>query len=253
VTTPAVTLPALGPPVDELWHVLLDLGERLAVPWTLVGGQMVLLHALEHGHVPPQISQDGDVIADIRAASGALSDVVAALGDDGFALEGIGPDGVGHRYVRPTAGATGPRRKITVDVLAPEGVGTRADLTTTPPGHTVQVPGGTQALDRTELVTVIHEGRSGTVPRPTLLGALVTKAAACGLPDDAARHLRDLTLLCALVDDPFAMRAQLTAKDRQRLGLAVALSDRGHQAWLLVPDAIRPNGQIAYAVLIEAL
>jgi len=251
VNRPTVTLPPLGPPVDELWHVLLDLGQTLTVPWTLVGGQMVLLHALEHGQVPPQVSQDGDVVADIRAASTALSDVAAALGGYGFVLEGIGPGGVGHRYVRPTAGASGPRRRVTVDVLAPEGVGTRADLTTTPPGLTVQVPGGTQALARTELVTLIHEGRSGTVPRPTLLGALVTKAAACGLPDDPARHLRDLALLCALVDDPFAMRDQLTAKDRQRLGLAVALSDRAHPAWLLVPDTIRQDGQIAYAVLVE--
>ena len=42
------------------------------VRWTLVGGQMALLHALEHGQVPAQISQDGDVIADVRTDPGAL-------------------------------------------------------------------------------------------------------------------------------------------------------------------------------------
>lgn len=46
--------------------MLLDLGESLDVPWTLVGGQMVLLHVLKHGQVAPQVSQDGDVVADIR-------------------------------------------------------------------------------------------------------------------------------------------------------------------------------------------
>jgi hypothetical protein len=217
----------------------------------LVGGQMVLMHALEHGQVPPQISQDGDVVVDIRATSTAIKDVVAALQRDGFALEGVGPDGVAHRYVRLSAGTDTTSRKVAVDVLAPEGVGPRADLTATQPGHTVQVPGGTQALARTELVTVIHEGRSGAVPRPTLLAAVVSKAAACGLPDDPSRHVRDLALLCALVDDPFAMRDELKAKDRQRLGLAGALSDNAHMAWLLVPDAIREQGQAAYAVLTE--
>ena len=60
---PAVVLPPLSRPVYELWHVLLDLGETSKVHWTLIGSQMVLLHALAHGQVPPQISQDGDVIA----------------------------------------------------------------------------------------------------------------------------------------------------------------------------------------------
>jgi hypothetical protein len=62
-----VKLPPLAAPVDQLWHVLLDLGGEFTVPWTLVGGQMVLLHTLERGQVPPQISQDGDVVADIRS------------------------------------------------------------------------------------------------------------------------------------------------------------------------------------------
>jgi hypothetical protein len=58
-----IVLPPLASPVNQLWHVLLDLSEALAVPWTLVGGQMVLLHALAYGQVPPEPSQDGDVVA----------------------------------------------------------------------------------------------------------------------------------------------------------------------------------------------
>jgi hypothetical protein len=87
-----IELPPLASPVDQLWHVLLDLGESLEVPWTLVGGQMVLLHALEHGQVPPQISQDGDVVADIRTVSDALTRVVAALEEVGFDLESMSTD-----------------------------------------------------------------------------------------------------------------------------------------------------------------
>lgn len=164
-----VDLPILPAPVDELWHTLLDLGNRLAVPWALIGGQMVLLHAIEHGRVPPQVSQDGDVIADVRADPGALTHVVAGLEDLGFALQSISADGLAHRYTR-----TAEPRPVVIDVLAPEGLGERADLTTTPPGRTIEVPGGTQALSRTELITINHEGRSGTIPRPTLLAAIVS-------------------------------------------------------------------------------
>ena len=80
----ALVLPTLGDPVDELWEVFLDLAERLKVDWTIVGGQMVLLHALEHGTVPPTVSQDGDVIADVRATRKALRKVAAVLEAMGF-------------------------------------------------------------------------------------------------------------------------------------------------------------------------
>lgn len=241
--TPVVELPALPPPVDQLWHTLLDLGDRLDVPWTLIGGQMVLLHAVENGQVPPQVSQDGDVVADVRAVPGALTEVVAALEHGGFTLQGISADGLAHRYVR-----SADPRPVVIDVLAPEGVGERADLTTTPPGRTIEVPGGTQALSRTERIAVAHEGRTGTIPRPTLLAAIVGKAAATALasPD---RHYRDLALLCALVGDPFDLVDQLTRKDRQRLRLASRLLDDAHPAWPLLPPAIRSAGQIAFGVL----
>jgi hypothetical protein len=113
-----ITLPVLPAPIDELWHTLLDLDDRLDVPWSLVGGQMVLLHVLEHGEVPPQVSQDGDVIADIRAAPGALKQVVECLEDLGLVLQSISTDGLAHRYIRPAV-----PRHVVIDVLAPEGPG----------------------------------------------------------------------------------------------------------------------------------
>lgn len=238
-----IELPPLAAPVDQLWHVLLDLGETLTVPWTLVGGQMVLLHVLEHGHVPPQVSQDGDVVADIRSVPDALARVVAAVEGLGFELESMSTEGLAHRYLR-----SAEPRPVAIDVLAPDGVGARAVLATTPPGRTVEVPGGTQALRRTEHVTIVHEGRHGTLPRPTLLAAIVGKAAATALPSPQ-RHYRDLALLCALVGDPFALADQLTRKDRQRIRLATTLLDETHPAWALVPDPIRGQGQITYRVL----
>jgi hypothetical protein len=241
--TVVIELPILPAPVDELWHTLLGLGESLDVPWALIGGQMVLLHALEHGQVPPQISQDGDVIADIRAVPGALTRVVAGIENLGFSLQSISADGLAHRYIR----AAKPR-PVVIDVLAPEGLGERADLTTTPPGRTIEVPGGTQALSRAERIAVVHEGRRGMIPRPTLLAAIVGKAAATALPGPQ-RHYRDLALLCALVPDPFDVAEQLTRKDRQRVRMASKLLGDTHPAWALVPDSIRSSGQIAYGIL----
>ena len=247
MSTPAspvatVILPALAAPVDQLWHCLLDLA---AVPhWTLVGGQMVLLHALEHGSSQSVVSQDGDVLADIRVDQGAIRAVVTALEVAGFRVDGYGPDGLAHRYAKPSTPLP-----VVVDVLAPEGLGANADLTTTKPGRTLQVPGGTQALRRTEFVEIVHEGRRGVVPRPSLLAALVGKGAACGLPGDNARHLRDLALLCSLVDDPFALRQEADRKDRDRMRIGGALRDDRHQAWLVLPQQQRLAGQATFAIL----
>lgn len=212
----ALALPPFGAPVDELWDVFLDLAERLTVEWTIVGGQMVLLHAIEHGTVPPTVSQDGDVIANVRAAQRALATLAAVLEDMGFALAGMDSDGTAHRYRRPCRAGG---RDVTIDILAPDGVGERTDLTTTPPGHTLQAPAGTQALARTERIRVQVGDRIGDVPRPSLLGAIVAKAAACALPGDSSRHYRDLALLCSLTDDPIALAAELTSTDRRNLSL----------------------------------
>lgn len=240
-----IELPPLGAPVDELWNLLLDLGV-MPVKWTLIGGQMVLLHALEHGQVPPQISEDGDVVADIRADQASLRTVVRALTDRGFDLLTITTDGRAHRYIRPAE-----PKPIVVDVLAPDGLGPRTSLTTTPPGRTVEVPGGTQALERTGLVEVRHAGRTGTVPLPSLHGAIVLKAAACKLPGDTTRHERDLALLLALVADPFVMRTSMTASDRRRIRAVGALSERTHPAWRLVPASVRDTGIASYEVLVS--
>ena len=244
----ALVLPTLGDPVDEPWEVFLDLAERLKVDWTIVGGQMVLLHALEHGTVPPTVSQDGDVIADVRATRKALRKVAAVLEAMGFELAGMANDGTAHRYRKPGRGGGRP---VTIDVLAPDGVGARADLTTTPPGHGTQAPAGTQALSRTERIRIQAGGRVGEVPRPSLLGAIVGKAAACGIPGDPSRHYRDLALLCSLVDDPFALTDELTSKDRRNLKLATALDEPTHTAWLHVPEDLRTDGRNAWGILTQ--
>ena len=140
-----IRLPTLAGHDDELWDALIELSEVRPGEWTLIGGQMVFLHAIEQGAAPPRVSTDLDVLVNAANRRPAACRVRSGLEDLGFEQDGISPDGIAHRY---------RRNRVTIDVLAPEGLGERTDLTTTPPGRTLQVPGGTQALDRTELVPV---------------------------------------------------------------------------------------------------
>lgn len=116
---------------------------------------MVLLHALENEQIPPQISQDGDIIANVRADPNALHHVVEALETLDFQVQTITPSGIAHRYFLPAE-----PRPVVIDVLVPEGLGEKTNLTTTPPGRTIEVPAGTQALHRSEVVTIVHEDRT---------------------------------------------------------------------------------------------
>ena len=174
-----VELPVL-PGIDEqLWLALIELAELQKQTWTLIGGQMVLLHAIENDALPSRVSTDLDVVVNARVASSAVQKFVAALVARGFKVAGTSPEGIAHRYARDG---------VSVDVLAPEGLGEHAHLTTTPPGRTLQVPGGTQALKRTEMVPVKFRGHMGHVPRPSLLGAVTCKACAVDVDVSQATH-----------------------------------------------------------------
>ncbi len=244
-----VTLPPLGQPVDELWEVLLALGGTSRLPWMLIGGQMILLLAVEHGREPVQASRDGDALADIRAEPHALVRLVAFLEREGFELDGMSADGRAHRYMRPSSNPA-----PMIDVLAPDHIGTRAKLTTTPPGRTIEVPGATQALHHRELVDVtLPSGSSGPVPRPSLLGAIVIKAAATTITtDDNARHFNDLALLCSLVPDPYELAVQMDESERKWIARAGSLADPGHPSWTLLPADFREEGRAALQILLRS-
>jgi hypothetical protein len=217
-----VWLPTLAGHDDELWDALIELSEVRPGEWTLIGGQMVLLHAIEQGAIPPRVSTDLDVLVNARIAGRPLAAFASGLEDLGFEQDGISPDGIAHRY---------RRNRVTIDVLAPEGLGERTDLTTTPPGRTLQVPGGTQALDRTELVPVTSATRSGRIPRPSLLGAVVAKALAVAVDDAPAAQRLDFVFLLSLIGDPLALAAELTPKDRRRIRARKELLTGEHRVW----------------------
>lgn len=243
VPGPPIRLPESTTQHEGLWTTLIELCGVGSGRWTLIGGQMVLLHALEQGVTPPRVSLDLDLLVNARIATGAIPRFAAAITAREFELDGVDPFGVGHRFTR---------EGVSVDILAPEGLGSRADLTTTPPARTVEVPGGTQALQRTELVTVAAGRLEGTVPRPSLLGALVIKAAAVEVDDLPDAQRQDLVFLLGLVADPVAMQEEMTSTDRRRLRHRREMQDADHPAWRTLSAADRRRAFAALSLLTSS-
>ncbi|MEZ0065022.1 hypothetical protein ABIA32_001010 [Streptacidiphilus sp. MAP12-20] len=219
-----IELPAMGGATDALWHLLMRLAQSIDVPWTLVGGQMVMLHGLQRGRPSPRVSADIDTVIDVRTEPRGMRRVVATL--LALDLEPAGmpsPDGLMHRYVKPGTGVAVDLAVpgASVDVLVPEGLGPTADVGTSLGGRAFPVQGASQALGRTQIVPVRYDGIDANVPRPDLLGAIVCKAVAAVVDyKSPERHTRDLAFLCTLAEDPFLLAAQLTSKDRKRMSAA---------------------------------
>jgi hypothetical protein len=194
--------------------------------WAIAGGQMVTIHAARLGLALHRTTADADVVVDVRSGGrSAMTDVSDRLLDAGFtahhSLEGV------TRYERGEA---------KIDLLAPEGVG--RPVATTESGHAVQAPGATQALNRSEVVSVNYGDGQVTVRCPTAFGALVAKAAAATEIDSESagrrmRHQQDFVVLAVVLADDGIAGVETTKTDRRRITRAarVLLADPHHQAW----------------------
>lgn len=225
-----------------LWSAALDLGELLAgIPWTLVGAQMVMLHAFEAGQTPGRTTGDLDLLFDVRAQLGATAAATKRLLEAGFVEPGRSLDGVAHRFTKGD---------VVVDILAPEGVGERASRGTLEGARTIQVPGGTQALGRTELVDVRLGEHVGRLPRPSLLGAILLKSRAVeAAPGEADKHRGDLAFLLGLIADPRSLALDLRTSERRWLKSRRELLDRANPSWRMTrrPD----DAFVALAILLR--
>jgi hypothetical protein len=234
-----MTVLSLLPPTQyQAWQLLFELERTVSVPWALIGGQLVALLAAEHGTALPRTTQDADVLVDVRAAPGGIEVVCAFLAGRGLELEGISPEGVGHRFSR--AADPGPGH-VSVDVLAPDGLSERTSTVTVPPARTVAVPSGSALLAACETVEVTITDmaggqESGRVRRPRVLAALVGKAAATTIAGrvDPMRDLQDAALLLSLLDVADPALAGLSRSQRAYLRRLGPLRDREHLAWRLL-------------------
>lgn len=225
------------PETVRLWTALGELAARLPGEWTLIGGLMVQLHAIEHGITDVRATIDIDILGQARP-QGTLRAIDTALQHEGFELIGPDLDGYAHRY---------QRGRLIVDVLAPDGI--------KPPAHlgagrkAVGVPGGSQALSRSEIVTVTVQGRAFELRRPTLLGAILIKARSLMVHSDPETQREDLLRLLSLIEDPRQTAAELRRTERRWLQGAEQRLNLGGPSTLNVATVRR--AALAYRLLIR--
>jgi hypothetical protein len=227
---------------EATWRFLLHLAEVMPDGWTLIGAEMVNLHAYEAGVSILRTSADADILVNARVATPATKAMSSLLVDEGFELTGRSTENVGHKFVRGT---------VTVDVLAPDGLGPRARIETHLGAHTVQVPGGTQALKRTQRVDIRIGSIVGQIPRPNLTGALLIKARAVEVDDLPEAQRRDLALLLSLVPDPFVIHDEMTPTERGWLSRRVELAEPNGAPWEGIERA--DQGRDALRIIIASI
>lgn len=238
-----IVLPAEGEDELALWHTLLDLANR-AEGWTLIGARMVEVHAAAAGRQLMRTSLDGDVLADARRRPNPVRRVAQVLIAEEFRLEDPSYMGVGHTFVKGN---------VEIDLLAPEHLGSGSERAreTSSGIHTVEVPGGRQALGRTERVAVRAGMREGLLPRPDLLGAILIKARAVAVDDAPDNQRSDLAVLLSLVRDPSALVAQFRGRERTWLRRRRELDDIGAAAWRGLRQDDAQRGLVALRALTD--
>jgi hypothetical protein len=230
-----IEIPNLGDDYHRMWLELIRLAKNPPVQWTLIGAQMVALHGWAAGRQPVRPSKDADMLVNVRAVTNGTEQLSAALKDAGYKLDNVSAEGIGHRFVR---------KAVSIDVLAPDGLGKRGSVRTLGTARTVRVPGGTQALRRTTPLEIRTRSARGSVPTPTILGAILVKVRAVAVDDDPDAQRQDLAFLLSIVDDPDPLVAELTRSERGWLRRHPYFGDAESQAWRNIPRA--EDGAIVY-------
>ena len=207
---------------ESVWQSLLELSARYPEGWTLIGARMVTLYAIESGRTPPRFSLDADALVNVRVIPHGTQRFSKLLLELGYELVDVSGFGHGHRF---------RRGDVTIDVLAPDGLNSVDLRITVPPLHTVEVPGGTQALQRTERVDVELGNQRGTIPRPSLLGAILVKTRAIAVDDAKDSQRLDLAFLLTLVADPQELAAALVPSERRWLKARPEMDDPERTWW----------------------
>jgi hypothetical protein len=193
----------IDPPTPEagrLWAKALELSEAFGPgeAWTLIGGLMVQLHGFEHGS-QSRPTRDIDVLGDSRRRPPMTERIADILIERGGEMEmpPVTDEDLGYKFELDGE---------IIEILGSEGV--KNDLRTIGKHTTFQVPGGSQALKRTESVLVSLDGaRAIELRRPSLLGAILIKARAVAerRPEKFESDRQDLIRLLSFVDDPRAL------------------------------------------------
>ncbi len=207
---------------EEVWRALLDVRTRYPDGWTLIGSRMVTLFALEHGRTPPRFSLDADALVNVRVVPRGTERFSKLLLDLGYNVIDVSGFGHGHRF---------QRGNVLIDLLAPDGLNSTDRRITVPPLHTVEVPGGSQALQRTEVVDVEVGSLRGSLPRPNLVGAILVKTRAIAVDDAKDSQGLDVAFLLTLVAEPERSASMLSSAEKGWLRKHPELDDPNRTWW----------------------
>lgn len=257
------------PNVEELARVL------RADQWTLIGGLMTQVHAINRGIGVVRPTNDVDIVLHIEAARGVPARTAAALESIGYDfVTGIDPrNQAAHRFTRGSSDVDlltsdedgdevdelkvqkhvkkqDEQQRDIVDVLVADHAAPSVEEMLRGKAM-VKVEGATQALRRTvNVVLEITPGVPTTISVPGPFGALILKAAAYQTDSrDRERHLYDAAALLACIEDPYAERESFAGSDRSRLRILDRALVADHGAWLRLPRDVRTQAQAALRLL----
>lgn len=221
ISTPEIRIDALDPETMALWRTVARIAQALGYDgqrWCLVGGLMVALYAIEAGQ-GTRVTTDIDLLGDARQRPSGTEWITSRLQQDLGATQ---------HAISGLSGKKGFRFEIdgrVIDVLAPDGLGQPA--MTSQQFHTIQIPGGSQALSRIQSVVILVDGLRVKLYRPTLLGAILLKARSLQVhsrPDD---QRQDLVTLLGLMADPRLEAQDMKPSERKWLRTIEAALDLG--------------------------
>jgi hypothetical protein len=212
----AIRIELVDPDAMELWRTMAKVAAALGDDrrWCLVGGLMVALFAIE-AQQAQRTTTDIDVLADARARPSGTAWATRRLKTLGATLRESPESEREHGFRFDFDGQI-------IDVLAPDGLGS-AGATTTGKLGTIQIPGGTQALNRVEVVEIVVDKTAVTLRRPTLIAAILLKARALRVHSRPEDQRHDLVTLLSLLEDPRSARDEIAAKEIKWLR---SISDR---------------------------
>jgi len=230
-----IRIDPIGQAEASLWRTTVEVASLFGdVPWVIIGAQMVMLLEREQGVTSGRTTRDLDAIVDVRALAGGSRTAASRLTGAGFEPSAEHQ----HRFVRG-----GDQ----VDLLVPDHLGSRVDLTTIPPLTTVAIPGGNRALATRRLLEVEVTGSaSALLPVPSVAGAIVLKVHAWQARQ-ASRDADDLVRLLELVQDVEELGATLKPAERRRLASVLPLADASSATWRTARDP--DNARAAFARL----
>lgn len=238
----------VDPPTAEakrLWGKVLELAEAFGGDenWTLVGGLMVQLHGYQYGSTS-RPTVDIDLLGNSRSRPPGTKWMAEVLTERGaeMAMPPVGDDKLGYRFELDGE---------VIEVLGSEGV--RGD----PVGKytTFKVPGGTQALRRSEVVGVSLGGDPAVdLRRPNLLGAILIKArvVAKQRKEKFESDRQDLIRLLSFVEDPRGLAESdgLKKTEKKWLTEIEALLDfRDTSLTIVLPPEDIGRAELAYRLL----